>query len=81
MSTRRSGGHWRPTRLFPNQPRMANYARSMKEGGGGMGVDGGKGGSCPLANLCTTGPARTKRFGWSKGIRNLYRIALPFFDL
>ena len=27
---------------------MANYARSMKEGGGGMGVDGGKGGSCPL---------------------------------
>ena len=38
---------WRPTRLFPNQPRMANYARSMKKGGGGMGVDGGKGGSCP----------------------------------
>ena len=27
----------RPTRLFPNQPRMANCARSMKEGGGGDG--------------------------------------------
>ena len=38
----------RPTRLFPNQPRVANYARSRKEGGEEMGVDGVKGGSCPL---------------------------------
>ena len=43
-------------RLFPNQQRMANYAHSTgsrKEEGGGMGVDGVKGGSCPLE-----GPAK-----------------------
>ena len=47
----------RSTRLFPNQPRMANYARSRKEGGGGMGVDGVKGGSCQLE-----GPASSSLF-------------------
>ena len=29
--------------MTTNHPRMANYARSRKEGGGGMGADGGKG--------------------------------------
>ena len=52
-----------------------------------MGVDGGKGGSCPLegpANLCTTGPAlfkRPKRFGWSKGIRKNPSSALSGLEL
>ena len=45
---------WGPKGRFPNQPKMANYARSIARGEG-MGVDGVKGCSCPVA-----GPGRRR---------------------
>ena len=51
---------WRPKGRFPNQPKMANYARSIARGER-MGVDGVKGCSSPV-----DGPGR-RRSGARRG--------------